>query len=199
MNTNIDDLRYIRSTMEKSSKFLTLSGISGVAAGLSALGGALFAYQIVYNGLSIVGDVLVDMVIVAALVVIVALSAGFYFSYRKASKVGEKLFNGVTIQIFKDGGIPLAVGGCFGLILIVNNCSYLVASAMLVFYGIALINFGARSYRDIRIVGACEIILGIIAGIMPKYGLLLWTIGFGVLHIVYGTFMYFKYDYKKQL
>ncbi len=196
MSENIDDLSYIRSTMERSTKLLTLSGISGVAAGCVALIGAFFAYEIVYEGFSITGDVLIDMVILSLLVLILAIVLGVYFSLRKARRVGQKLFNGISLGIFKDGGIPLCVGGVFCLILIDNSYYNLLSAAMLIFYGIALIGFGARSYKDIRVLGACEIVLGFLAGFIPQYGLLFWVIGFGVLHIIYGVFMYFKYDHN---
>lgn len=194
MSENIDDLRYIRSTMERSSKLLTLSGISGVAAGCIAFVGAYFAYNILYDELSFTGNILLDMFLLAALVMLLAIAFGIYFSLRKARKVGQKLFNGISLGIFKDGGIPLCIGGVFCLILLSNNYLNLIPAAMLIFYGIALIGFGARSYRDIRVLGACEITLGFLSGFIPEYGLLFWTIGFGFLHIVYGIFMYLKYD-----
>ncbi|TFD98935.1 hypothetical protein E2605_02285 [Dysgonomonas capnocytophagoides] len=198
MSENIDDLRYIRSTMEKSSKFLTLSGISGVAAGCVALVGAMIAYKIVYDSLSVTGSMLTDLFILSALVLILSVALGVYFSWRKARKSGVKLFNGVSFGLFRDGGIPLVIGGVFCIILLYNDCPSLVATTMLIFYGIALIGFGARSYSDIRVLGACEILLGFIAGFIPQYGLLIWTIGFGLLHIIYGAYMYLKYDYKVQ-
>lgn len=196
MSENIDDLRYIRSTMEKSSKFLTLSGISGVAAGCVALVGAMIAYKIVYDSLSVTGSMLTDLFILSALVLILSVALGVYFSWRKAQKSGMKLFNGISFGLFRDGGIPLVIGGVFCIILLYNDCPSLVATTMLIFYGIALIGFGARSYSDIRVLGACEILLGFIAGFIPQYGLLIWTIGFGLLHIIYGAYMYLKYDYK---
>lgn len=196
MSDNIDDLRYIRSTMEKSSKFLTLSGISGVAAGCVALIGSVVAYKIVYEKLSFTGSLRIDLLILSALVLILAIALGVYFSLKKARKSGEKLFNGISYGLFRDGGIPLVVGGVFCLILVSNDCPLLVVAAMLIFYGIALIGFGARSYGDIRVLGGCEIFLGIVAGFIPRYGLLIWTIGFGLLHIIYGIYMYIRYDYK---
>lgn len=196
MSENIDDLRYIRSTMEKSSKFLTLSGISGVAAGCVAIVGSVVAYKIVYEKLSFTGNMLTDLFILSALVLFLAITLGIYFSLRKARKSGQKLLNGISSVIFRDGGIPLVIGGVFCFILVRNDCPSLVVAAMLIFYGIALIGFGARSYGDIRVLGVCEILLGFFAGFMPEYGLLIWTIGFGVLHIIYGAYMYLRYDYK---
>lgn len=196
MDRNIDDLRYIRSTMERSTKFLSLSGISGVVAGLVALCGAYLAYLIMKGSLAITGVILFDLLALAAIVLVVACSAGIYFSVRKAKKMGAKFWTQVTVQLIKDAGVPLVVGGLFSLILVYQGYFGMTASTMLIFYGIALINVGARTYRDIKILGACEIVLGLLAGIFIGNGLLLWAIGFGVLHIVYGIMMYMKYDAK---
>lgn len=195
MSTNIDDLRYIRSTMERSTKFLSLSGLSGILAGCCALAGAVVAYYIIYEGCAfITGDTLIDMIIVASCVLIGAGSFGVYFSFRKAKKTGAKFWMPVTYQIVKDGGVPMVIGGLFCILLIYHHCSYLVASAMLIFYGLALINAGARTYRDIKILGVCQIIVGLSAGFLASYGLVFWAFGFGILHIAYGIVMYIKYD-----
>lgn len=196
MENKIDDIKYIRSTMERSTKFLSLSGMSGVMAGVVALIGASLAYLLIYKGYTVTGDLLVDMIILASLVLILAVYFGYYFSLRKARKTGVKLFTPVTIQMVKDGGVPLVTGGLFCLMLIYHNCSYLVASAMLIFYGIAVINAGARTYKDIKRLGACEIVLGLLGAFFAQYGLLFWAIGFGVMHILYGIIMHIKYDSK---
>lgn len=196
MDNNIDDLRYIRSTMERSTKFLSLSGISGVVAGLIALFGAFLADLIMTRHLSVTGFVLCDLLILAVLILVSACSGGIYFSMRKAKKTGAKFWTPVTFQLIKDAGLPLVIGGLFSLILVYHGYFGMTASTMLVFYGIALVNAGARTYRDIKILGICEIVLGLLAGIFIGNGLLLWAIGFGVLHIVYGIVMYKKYDAK---
>lgn len=196
MENNIDDLRYIRSTMERSTKFLSFSGLSGVFAGLSALLGVVPAYYIVYGGYSLTGNALIDMILIALTVLVSAVSIGFYFSYRKAQKTGAKFWMPVTLQILKDAGVPLVVGGIFCMLLIYHSCSYMVASAMLIFYGISLINAGARTYRDIKILGMCEIVIGLFAGLFASYGLGFWALGFGIMHIVYGIVIYLKYDAK---
>ncbi len=119
-----------------------------------------------------------------------------YFSVKKAKKTGAKFWAPVTFQLIKDAGVPLVVGGLFSLILVYHGYFGMTASTMLIFYGIALVTAGARTYRDIKILGACEIVLGLLAGLFIGNGLLLWAIGFGVLHIVYGIVMYMKYDAK---
>lgn len=196
MNTNLEDIKHIRSMMERSSKFLSLSGMSGVSAGICALVGAGFAHYVIQRKLSFTGDQLFDFVILAFLVLICAISTGFFFCFRKAKKNGAKLWMPVTTQIIKEFSVPMIVGGLFCLILIYQSAVRLVAPSMLIFYGLALIYAGARTYRDIKILGACEIILGLIAGVFVYNGLLFWAIGFGLLHIIYGIVIYFKYDMK---
>lgn len=196
MDTNLEDIRHIRSMMERSSKFLSLSGMSGVSAGLIALIGAVVTYFITKGTLSITGSLLYDLILVASLVLLGAASVGFYFSARKAQQSNSKFWLPVTWQILKDFSIPMVVGGVICFIFIFKNLSYLILPFMLIFYGISLIYAGARTYRDIKILGACEVILGLAALIFIKYSLLFWAIGFGVLHIVYGIVMYWKYDMK---
>lgn len=194
MENKIDDLKYIRSTMERSTKFLSLSGMSGIMAGTVALLGSFVAYLLIYRGYTVSGNLLIDMTVLAGIVMALAACFGFYFSWQKAKKNGIKFFMPATVEMIKEAGVPFVTGGLFCLMLIYHHCSYLVAAAMLIFYGIAVINAGARTYRDIKILGACEIILGLMAAFLAQYGLLFWAIGFGVMHIVYGIVMYIKYD-----
>jgi hypothetical protein len=199
MEKNIEDLKHIRSMMERSSKFLSLSGISGISAGIFALTGAAIACLILYKGYTFTGNLLFDLLLTATAVFVAASASGLYFSLKKARKEKAKFWMPATRQILIDFFVPLVIGGLFSLILIYQCATHLVASAMLIFYGLALINAGARTYRDIKILGASEIILGITAGIFVyEYtGLLFWTIGFGWMNIMYGAIMYFKYEHPK--
>jgi hypothetical protein len=196
MDANLDDIRHIRSMMERSSKFLSLSGMSGVSAGLFALLGAIAAYFILEGKLSFTGSLLYDLIITAVLILFFASSSGFYFSFRKARKSNSKLWMPVTWQILQDFSVPMIVGGLLCLIFIFKDLSFLIAPSMLIFYGLSLIYAGARTYKDIKILGFCEILLGLIALIVNEYSLIFWAIGFGALHIVYGIVMYYKYDMK---
>lgn len=182
--------------MERSTKFLSLSGISGVSAGVIALIGAALAYLNIKGKFVITDNIIVDFIIIAIVVLLCASGTGLYFSFRKAKKSRSKFWMPSTKQILKDFSIPMVTGGLFCLILIYNNCGYMVGSATLIFYGLALIYAGARTYSDIKILGACEIILGLIAGVSIGYGLLIWAIGFGLMHIIYGIVIYIKYDMK---
>lgn len=180
--------------MERSSKFFSLSGMSGVSAGLCALIGAFLAHCIYKRWLTITGSVQWDLTIVALIVLVLAIALAVYFSAQKAKRTGAKFWMPVTHQILKTISIPLVVGGLFCIILIYEDCEQMVAATMLIFYGLALINVGDKTYSDIKILGTCEIILGFLAGIFVHNVLIFWALGFGVLHIVYGIVMYFRYD-----
>ncbi len=182
--------------MERSSKFLSLSGMSGVSAGTVALLGAVGTHFILKGSFTITGSVIYDLILLAILVIIGAAAVGFYFCDRKAKKNDSKLWMPVTWQALKDFAVPMVVGGLFCIILLSKSIWCLIAPSMLIFYGLSLIYAGARTYRDVKMLGVCEIILGLIAAAVNEYNLLIWALGFGVLHILYGIIIYYKYDMK---
>ena len=92
--------------------------------------------------------------------------------------------------------IPLFAGGLFVLGLLYHNEWHFVAPACLIFYGLALVNASKYTLSDIRYVGIIEILLGAVNMYFAEYSLWFWAVGFGVLHIVYGLIMWWKYDRK---
>ncbi|MGE5429024.1 MAG: hypothetical protein ACM3O8_14110, partial [Methylococcaceae bacterium] len=66
--------------------------------------------------------------------------------------------------------------------------------AMLIFYGLALVNAGKFTLSEVHYLGITEIVLGLMAAVFINWGLLFWALGFGVMHIVYGMMMYYKYE-----
>lgn len=198
MDTNLDDIKHIRSMMERSSKFLSISGMSGVMAGTFAILGAILAYFVLIGKFTFTGNLLYDLILIAAVVLIGAVTVGLYFSARKAKKSNSKLWMPVTLEIAKDFSVPLISGGLLSIILIYKHVYFMVAPCMLIFYGLGLIAAGSRTFRDVKVLGACEIILGLAAAITVGYDLIFWGIGFGVLHIVYGILIHYKYDVKSE-
>jgi hypothetical protein len=208
------DIASIRNIMERSVKFLSLSGLSGVLAGIYALIGATAAYFIIqyprspfeYRIFSVQEpDTLWKLILIAILVLVASLSTGVWLSGKKARKAGVKLWSpatkilfynlGVATKIlFYNLGVPLVTGGVFALIILGTGHFGLASPTLLIFYGLALIHGSSHTYDEIRYLGYSEIVLGLISALYPGFGLLFWTIGFGVLHIVYGTIMYNKYD-----
>ena len=208
--TRLEDLREIRRLMEKSSRFLSLSGLSGIFAGIFALLGAGIAYWHINRG-GIHADELyrsaglnsgikpVSFFIVdAGLVLGLTLVAGYYFSVRKARRMGVKFWNLAARRMIVNLFIPLITGGLVIIILLVRSQVSDIAPFMLIFYGLGLIGAGKYSYSDINYLGLLEILLGILSLVFINHGLLFWTIGFGVLHLIYGTILYYKYDRVKE-
>jgi hypothetical protein len=211
-NQHLDDIREIRSIMERSSQFLSLSGLSGIFAGLIALLGAAFIYYYQQQNLILAYDAVNDsllneflqggqkaqtiwvFIITAAIVLILAITAVIYFSARNAQRKGIVVWNPSARRLIINLFIPILAGGLFCIVLLYHNLVILIAPAMLIFYGLGLINASKYTLTDIRYLGISEIILGLIAAIWVGYGLLFWAIGFGFLHLVYGFIMFWKYE-----
>ncbi|GAB3812554.1 hypothetical protein [Pontibacter rugosus] len=196
-------LHEIRNIMDRSSRFISLSGLSGISAGATALAGAavvqwyLGEYQISYRGsseLTLNQNALLFLLAVALGVLVVALGLASFFTIRRARRNNQRIWDSKSQRLLVNLAIPLAAGGVFCAVLLYHSILYLVAPAMLVFYGLALINGSKYTFSDIRNLGICELVLGLVSSFFVGYGLLAWTIGFGVLHMVYGALVYFKYE-----
>jgi hypothetical protein len=197
----------IRSMMERSSRFISLSGISGVCAGIFAVLGAIAAFLYLdinvfsdnYYAVAFIENALKKEFILfffADAVVVLALSIifGIYFTTRNAKKKGLKIWSKTTELTLINLFIPLLIGGIFCLVLLYHYLIFLIAPTMLVFYGMALINASKYTLNDIRYLGYIEVIIGLAACFFVGYGLIAWAFGFGILHIIYGLVMYFKYE-----
>ncbi|MDH6306673.1 preprotein translocase subunit SecG [Parabacteroides sp. PF5-5] len=201
MNKQLEDIKAIREMMEKSSKFISLSGLSGILAGITAIAGAAFAYFYLlrdpsmtdYNRMQELMILLAD----ALVVLFFSISFGLYFSWHKARKNNQSLFSKISYRTIYNLGIPLIAGGVFCLILLMKGDIRMVIAGTLIFYGIALINASKFTFEEVHYLGLTEIVLGIAAAVFERNGLLFWTIGFGLCHIIYGFVMYRKYDLKK--
>jgi len=194
-----ETLTEIKQLMERSSRFISLSGLSGVMAGIYAIAGALAAYYYLYggNGAGREGYQENDTTFLladAAMVLILAVGTGIFLTTRKARKDGNSLLDAAAKKLIINLCIPLFTGGVFCLALIYHNNWFYVVPSMLVFYGLALVHASKYTRDDVRSLGLSEIALGLISLFVIGYGLVFWTLGFGVLHIVYGTYMYYKYE-----
>ncbi len=203
MKTNkkeLETLQDIRNMMERSSRFISLSGWSGIAAGICALIGAYVAYRVIRSGgdsyIIPTTELKVNIIIIAALTFIAAFISGFIFTYIKSKKQGIPIWNSTSKRLMWSVALPMAAGGAFVLKLIELGIPGLVSPACLIFYGIALFSGSKQTLDDIRYLGYAEILLGCLALVFPGYGLLLWTLGFGVFHIIYGIYMWLKYERK---
>jgi hypothetical protein len=199
----------IRALMERSSRFISLSGLSGITAGLWAIIGAAVAFYLMQS-FGFLGDgfshyettarntLIFYLLIDAAVVLGLAILSGVYFTTKRARKAGDKIWDKTTRRLLTNIFLPLGVGGIFCLILIAKGYFTVVAPATLLFYGLALINGSKYTLNDIRYLGICQVILGCMSAVFmgdgPLIQLAFWTFGFGVLHIIYGAVMYGKYE-----
>lgn len=210
---SLKTLKDIHGIMERSSRFLSLSGWSGVWAGCTALVGAGIArswmveipgaYRSIYNDSepyqqmdADYQSILVKFVLLALGVLAVTLAGGYYFTHKKAKKDGVSIWNSASKKMFVELAIPLATGGVFAFAFLWNGLELYIAPICLAFYGLALINGSKYTHSDIKYLGIVEVLLGCVCLFIRGYGLLLWALGFGVLHILYGIIMWKKYDSK---
>lgn len=202
------ELQAIREIMERSSRFLSLSGLAGIFAGVCALIGAAIAWSVILEPGRVHYDAFIRgmdgssgsatsfyLALDALLVLVLAVSGAVYFSFRKARKAGQKLWTPSTRHLLVNVLIPLVTGGIFILILGLRSNLELIAPAMLIFYGLALLNAGKFTFGEIQSLGLTQIGLGLLAGFFVNHGLLLWATGFGLMHIVYGTLMYYRHEH----
>lgn len=197
-NKYLKDISDIRDLMQKSSRFISLSGLSGIMAGIYALIGAAVAYLLVVNSARqylildgyIFRMILLDLFFVALFSIITAI----FLTTRKAKKNGEKVWDSSSRRLIINFLIPMVVGGLYILIILDQQKYGQTAALMLIFYGLALVNASKYSIGDIRYLGYIEILLGLVCALFPGYGFWLWVAGFGVMHIIYGLLMYYKYD-----
>jgi hypothetical protein len=200
----LNNLSEIRSLMERSSSFISLSGLSGVSAGIIGLVTSIILYfkivpfldnsKDVYLTADRRSELIVFCIALSVAVLLVTFLAVIFFTSRKAKKKNLPVWDSSAKRLLVNLFIPLIAGGLFCLILIYHYFDWLVIPSMLIFYGLALINAGKYTLGELRWLGIFEVILGLLAAFFLGSSVLFWGIGFGVMNIIYGAAMYFKYD-----
>ena len=202
------ELREIRQLMERSSTFLSLSGLAGIIVGILAIASVVVACVLIgcsptqpgiypFNAVQDKATETTYYLLLFsdfAIVLIVSLFTGVFFAMRKAKKKGFPIWDAQASRLLINMLIPLCVGGFYCMILFYHGHYALIAPSTLIFYGLALINASKYTLNDIRYLGIMEVIVGLLASVFLQYGLLFWAFGFGILHIIYGTKIYFKHE-----
>lgn len=205
MKNNMDhirDIAEIRSMMERSSKFMSLSGWAGILAGTYALIGAYIAAKVYnFNPVTIreaaenSGSSQLDQLIILALVVLIMASGtAIFFSYKRAMQRGEKAWNPTARRLLTNMAVPLVSGVVLLIFLLTNGLLGLLAPFTLIFYGLALYNAGTFTYKEVKILGLVQLSLGLLSTWLISYAIILWAMGFGLAHIIYGIYMHYSYE-----
>lgn len=198
---NLQTLKDIKQMMERSSRFISLSGLSGIVVGVCALTGAIVAhfriksyYENNYSASSCPDCLKRELLIIAGIVFVVAFVTATLFTFLKSKHQETPIWSGAAKRLLWNTMIPM-IAGAFFLWRMMEMKQYdLIASGCLIFYGLALVNGSKYTMGEVRYLGYAEIAIGIINLWLIRKGLLCWAIGFGAFHIIYGVAMWWKYD-----
>ena len=203
---HIDDLSEIRSMMEKASKFISLSGLAGVLAGIYAIIGGGIAYwyfevylpaankPLFFQSLGFENSSIILMLLLAAMVFFLAFTSAIILTTRNSKKKSLPIWDHSSKRLLINLAVPVVAGVVFVLALLFYKVYILVVPATIMFYGLALINGGHFTFSDIKYLGYVELLIGTVSLFFPKQALIFWIISFGLLHIIYGIMMYYKYE-----
>lgn len=207
MDQQIEDLKAIRSLMEKSTKFQLLNGLSIVFAGVFALIGALVAYLHISSGslnsYEQINDLLSKddlsfLLLIAFVTLFLSIGVIIFFSWRKAKRSNLKLVGGPTLRAAYSLAIPLIAGGIFSFIFLMRANLEITIASTLIFYGLGLISASKYTFPEIHYLGILQVVLGLICTYLMNHSLLVWALGFGLCHVIFGIIMYVKYDLKNR-
>ncbi|MCB0465712.1 MAG: hypothetical protein KDC78_08585 [Aequorivita sp.] len=192
----LKDINEIKNLMDRSSRFISLSGLSGIFAGIYAIVGAVIAYVYLFpkqgEYLTLHSWNFKLLLILLASVLVLSIITAYLLTTRRAKRNNEKIWDTTTQRLLLNFLIPLVTGGIY-IIIKLNSQHYgLTASLMLIFYGLALVNASKYTIGNVKYLGYAEIIIGLICAALPGYGLWFWLLGFGLFHIIYGSIMYLK-------
>ncbi|PWT99056.1 MAG: hypothetical protein C5B52_11275 [Bacteroidetes bacterium] len=206
-NQGLDTLKDIKQMMERSSRFISLSGLSGISAGICALVGAWFASGVLKEHDTVNFHELIpghrisvrefidnELFSIALFTFIAALIAAFTFTYIRSKKENIPIWGTTSKRLLWNVAMPMIVGGIFLIRMIQLGYFGLIAPGCLIFYGLALVNASKYTLGEVKWLGYGQILLGIINCWYPGEGIYFWAVGFGVLHIIYGTMMWWKYE-----
>ena len=181
----MDNLRFIRSAMESSASFTSVPGLGGVVVGLTGLFAGILA------SLPALSSHWLTIWVVAATV---ALVQGGLFMSRKARSQGVRLSRGVARRFFFSVTPPLVAASVLTVVLNNTAAENVIPGLWLLLYGSGVVSGGTFSVRPVPVMGGCFMALGLVALLGPaSWANALLTLGFGGLHIVFGSIIARRY------
>lgn len=194
-NEALNTLSEIREMMAKSSKVLSLSGTSSIFVGILAVVASYIANCIVENASLQQDEKTIALLAEGGLLLTICVAIVFFFSKNKATKKKMSFRMDQTTKLMLwNFGLPLLIGGLLCFIFVWKGVYGLTSSMMLIFYGLAICNGSAYTYSNAKYLGYANIILGLIDCATGDHAILFWALGFGVSHIIYGIYFYFKHE-----
>jgi hypothetical protein len=176
----VDNLRYIRDTMERAAAFTSIPGWGGVVIGITALGTTILtepmtAWQ-------------PERWFTAWLIeAFVACAVGALAMWRKGRRAGTPLSSRPARRFFISYFAPLIAGAVLTFAIVRTGVLQPLPSIWLLLYGAAFVSSGTFSVRVIQLMGVCFMIFGVTAAFLPlSVGNLILGAGFGGLHIIFG-------------
>jgi hypothetical protein len=180
----MDNLRYIRQTLERAGSFTAVPGIGGMLMGSTALVAAWIAgpHRASWRWLA-------AWMIEAA----VAIAIGLAAAALKARRVKIPLGSGPGRKFLAGFAPAMLAGALLTFVLFRSGDGWLLPGIWLLLYGAAVLSGGSASVRVVPLMGACFMVLGTLALLGPAWGDVLLAGGFGGVHIIFGTVIAVKY------
>ncbi len=200
--TDTEYSKEIKKNVNRSSNFISLSGLSGILTGIYALDGAFAVNFLISNylnpesGISLLPISFMEYMLIGIvfLVLILSILTVFIIYYRKTKRKNEKMWDVTSNKLFIYFSIILFIGVVFCIVLYQYGFIRLIASSMLIFYGLACLIASKYTLSEIRYLGIVNLILGLISTQFIGDGLYFWAVGFGSMNIIYGILTYHKYN-----
>jgi hypothetical protein len=180
----LDNLRYIRATMERAGSFTAVPGRGKVAIGITALGAAFLASRQASS---------LNWLVAWLIEAFVALAIGGWTLVRKARAVNDSLVSGPGRRFGLSFLPPIAVGGLLTAALYLGGEHALIPAVWLLLYGTGVITGGAFSVPAVPVMGLSFLVIGAVTLFAPTLGDWMLAAGFGGLHIVFGIWIARRY------
>ena len=181
----MDNLQYIRETMERASAFTAVPGWGQVVIGITALVASYLSAQ-----QTTVGGWLKTWLAEAIISVLIA---GWSMD-RKARAIGTPLLAGPGRKVVFSLSPPMIVGVLLTVVLYRAGLPKAIPGMWLLLYGTGVVTGGMFSVNIVPVMGICFMVLGAVTLFTaPSLGNWLMALGFGGLHIIFGTIIARKY------
>ena len=181
----LDNLKFIRETMERSANFTAIPGYGGALMGVTAIGAAIIAHN-----QPTIREWLITWLVEACLAFVI----GIFAMWQKAKNAGDSLASAPARKFALAFSPPLVAGIILTFLFYYRNFFPFLPTVWLTLYGTAVVTGGAYSVKIVPIIGWLFILLGFVSAFADsRHGNLLMAAGFGVLQIVFGLIVARRY------